>query len=126
MPVLVSGFEPYGGRSMNPAYEVMRALDARVIAGETIVGRALPVSFASLQATIEAMIDELAPSAIVSLGLSPGEAVIRIERLAVNIADFDIADNAGARLRDSRVLAGEAVAYRASLPVREIKADLLS
>lgn len=105
MPVLVTGFEPYGGRSVNPAYEVMRLLDTRVIARETIIGRALPVSFASLQVSIEAMIDELAPSAIVSLGLSPGESVIRIERLAVNIADFDIADNTGARLRDSHVLA---------------------
>ena len=126
MPVLVTGFEPYGGRSVNPAYEVMRLLDTRIIARETIIGRVLPVSFASLQVSIEAMIDELAPSAIVSLGLSPGESVIRIERLAVNIADFDIADNTGARLRDSHVSADKAVARRATLPVREIEADLLS
>jgi pyroglutamyl-peptidase len=125
-PILVTGFEPYGGRDINPAYEVMRALDGKTIAGTTVVGRHLSVAFASLQAGIDRMLDELAPSAIISLGLSPGETVIRIERLAVNVADFGIADNDGIVLRDNRIVAHASDARFATLPVRQIEQDLLA
>jgi len=104
----------------------MRALDGRTIAGGTVIGRSLPVSLASLRGCIDAILDETAPSAIISLGLSPAEAVIRIERLASNIADFDIADNDGALLADGEVVANGNVARFATLPAREIEEDLLA
>ena len=93
--VLLTGFEPYGGRSSNPAYEVMRALDGKELAGASIVGRALPVSFASLPGRISNLLDDIDPIVVLSLGLWPGEPVIRLERLATNVADFEIADNLG-------------------------------
>jgi len=125
-PILVTGFEPYGGRGVNPAYQVMRALDGKTIAGASIVGRGLPVSLATLQANIDKILDELAPLAIISLGLWPGESVIRIERVGVNIADFEIADNEGALPRDAGVSGNGAVARFASLPVRHIEEELLA
>jgi pyroglutamyl-peptidase len=126
MLVLVTGFEPYGGRDFNPAYDIMQALDGRTVAGAAIVGRSLPVSLAPLTTMIEGLLDEIAPSAVISLGLSPGEASIRIERLGVNIADFDIADNQGVRLRDGEVFANGSAARFATLPVRAIEDKLLA
>ena len=125
-PILVTGFEPYGGRSVNPALDIMRALDGRTIAGATVIGRGLPVSYTSLPARIETVLDELAPSAIISLGLSPGEPLISIERLALNIADFNIADNDGTLVVDGKVHAEGSAARFASLPIREIESDLLA
>ena len=125
-PILVTGFEPYGNRGINPAYQVMRALDGKTIAGATVIGRGLPVALATLQANIDKILDDLTPSAIISLGLWPGEPLIRIERVGVNIADFEIADNEGALPRDSELSRSGAAARFASLPVREIEEAMLA
>jgi pyroglutamyl-peptidase len=125
-PILVTGFEPYGGRGTNPSYQVMRALDGKTIACTTIIGRGLPVSLATLQGNIEKILDDLTPSAIISLGLWPGEPAIRIERVGLNVADFEIADNEGTLPRDCEVSSGGAAARFASLPVRAIEEAVLA
>ena len=124
--VLVTGFEPYGGRSSNPAYEVMRALDGKAIAEASIVGRALPVCFASLRCSITRLLDEIAPIVVLGLGLWPGEPIIRLERLAANIADFEIADNVGQIVTDEPVIPGGAVSLPTTLPLRQIEQALLA
>lgn len=124
-PVVVTGFEPYGGRGSNPAYDTMRALDGRTIGGADVVGRGLPVAIASIKANIATILDEIAPSAIISIGLWPGEPIIRLERVGINIADFEIADNEGALLRDREISGNGTAARLASLPLRRIEEDLL-
>jgi pyroglutamyl-peptidase len=126
MRVLLIGFEPYGGRSLNPAFETMRALDRRAIAGAEVVGRALPVSLTQLRQTLARHLDEVNPQAVIALGLWPGEPMIRLERIGINVADFEIADNEGSRPGDS-ALAQEGLAARvATLPLRGIETALLS
>lgn len=93
--MLVTGFEGYGGRAVNPAQEVARALDGTSIAGRRVRGRVLPVSYERLASGICALVAELRPRVVICLGLWPGEAVIRVERVAVNIAAFEIPDNEG-------------------------------
>jgi pyroglutamyl-peptidase len=125
-PALVTGFEPYGGRGLNPARDVAKALDGRVIAGHPVVGRTLPVAYAGLAERLAAMIDELRPCLVVSLGLWPGEAAIRLERFGLNLADFEIPDNEGALLADAPIVAGGGTGLRARLPLRAIEAALLA
>ncbi len=125
-PILVTGFEPYGGRGTNPSSQVMRALDGKTIAGATIIGRGLPVSLAMLQSNIDNILKDLTPSAIIGLGLWPGEPAIRIERVGLNVADFEIADNEGAVPRDSEVSSSGPAARFASLPVRAIEEAVLA
>jgi pyroglutamyl-peptidase len=122
---LVTGFEPYGGRSLNPSGRVAATLDGTCLAGVEVVGRRLPVIFAGLAERIAALLDELRPAFVVALGLWPGESVLRLERFAVNLADFAIADNAGARLDDAVVVAGGQTALAATLPLRAIETALL-
>jgi len=124
--VLVTGFEPYGGRGLNPAYDVARALDGTVIAGRAIAGRTLPVSYDGLARRLAAMIDELKPRLVISLGLWPGETAIRLERLGLNLADFEIPDNEGALLADAPIVAGGGDGLCATLPLRAIEAALLA
>ncbi len=125
-PILVTGFQPYGGRGVNPAHEIMLALDGRTVAARPVIGRPLPVSLARLPDEIAALFDAHDPAAVISLGLWPGETMIRIERIAVNITDFEIADNEGTVVADAAVSANGAAALTASLPLRAIERAILA
>jgi pyroglutamyl-peptidase len=120
-PILVTGFEPYGGLSSNPSFRAMERLDGTQIAGRLVIGRGLPVALARIGPAVAAVLEEVAPAAVVSLGLSPGEAVIRIERVAVNIADFLLPDNDGLTHRDRPIIEGGPASLFSTLPVRAIE-----
>jgi pyroglutamyl-peptidase len=122
---LVTGFEPYGGRGMNPAAEVAARLDGLDIDRISVVGRTFPVSFAGLRGRITKLMQEVKPRIVVSVGLWPGDPTIRLERVAINVADFEIPDNEGAVLRDDVVEAGAPTAIAATLPLRAIESALL-
>ena len=124
-PALVTGFEPYGGRGRNPAGEVAARLDGSEIAGVRVVGRNLPVAFAALDEAVAATLAEVDPAVVISLGLCPGEPVIRLERVAINVADFEIPDNEGVVLVDRPLDAAGAAARFATLPLRRVQAALL-
>jgi len=124
-PALVTGFEPYGGRDRNPAGEVAARLDGCEIAGVRVVGHNLPVKFAALDEAVAAMLAEVDPVAVISLGLCPGEPVIRLERVAINVADFGIPDNEGLVLIDRPLDATGAAAKFATLPLRRVHGALL-
>ena len=125
-PALITGFEPYGGRGSNPACETARALDGRMIDGVRVHGRALPASYAKLRDCASALLRELDPVVVISLGLWPGEPMIRIERFGLNLADFEIPDNEGAILADQPLGANGPRALRATLPVQRIQTTLLA
>jgi pyroglutamyl-peptidase len=122
--MLLTGFEGYGGRALNPAEEVVKRLAGSRIADVLVQGHTLPVTYAGLGARIARLILETRPQAVVCLGLSPGTPMLRLERLAANIADFEIADNAGA-LAHGPVLEGGPDAYRSTLPLHAIRDRLL-
>jgi pyroglutamyl-peptidase len=123
---LVTGFAPYGGRGRNPALDIAVALDGSTIADVPVVGRLLPVSLAEIANAAERLLDELQPCVVVSIGLWPGEAVVRIERAALNLADFDIPDNEKCLARDEPIFRNGSAAKFATVPVRKIEAALLS
>lgn len=91
--ILVTGFEPFGGRGANPSLEVMSRLKAPP--GARLFKARLPVSGRAVGKKIQDLITRIKPDLVVSLGLAAGEAAIRVERFAVNIADYAIKDNAG-------------------------------
>lgn len=122
--MLLTGFQSYGGRAVNPADEVVNALDGGEIARCRVTGRTLPVNYAELAPRIARLISETAPRAVICLGLWPGEPMIRMERIATNIADFEIADNAGVVERGVLAKDGPA-AYPATLPLYAIQDRLL-
>jgi pyroglutamyl-peptidase len=125
-PILVTGFEPYGGRRVNPAYEIMRKVDGRTIGGCLVAGRVLPVAFAPLKRRILELLDELRPSAVIGVGLWPGEALIRLERVGLNLADFETKDNQGKLFREEAISPNSAAARVATLPLRRIEQALLA
>jgi len=124
--VLITGFEPYGGRGRNPAAEIAKALEGQRIEGHLVVGRTLPVSYHGLADRLAALIEEQNPVVAISLGLWPGEPMIRLERFGLNLADFEIADNEGAILVDEVIEANGAAGLFATLPLRAIEQALLA
>jgi pyroglutamyl-peptidase len=123
--MLLTGFEGYGGRAVNPSEEVVRRLHGTRIAGVAVEGRTLPVRYLELGPRIAALMEEVRPQAVLCLGLWPGEPLLRLERIAVNIADFEIPDNAGFVTRGP-VVEGGAEAYRSTLPLDRIRERLLA
>lgn len=122
--MLLTGFQSYGARAINPAEEIVKQLDGRRIGGEPVEGRVLPVDYEKLEPSIREAIEDTRPRAIICLGLWPGGPMIRLERLAANIADFEIADNAGAMIKAPIEPDGDA-AYFSTLPLDAIQERLL-
>jgi pyroglutamyl-peptidase len=124
--VLVTGFEAFGGHAANPSLEVAKALDGRAV-GEAVVRSAiLPVHHAEAAPQVSRLLDETNPLAVVHLGLAGGRARIALERVAVNVMDFETPDNAGYRARGEPCVPGGPVAYFATLPLAAILAALLA
>ena len=122
--VLVTGFEPFDGDTVNPSQDVACALDGAVVEGHRIVARVLPCAFESSLAALDAALAETKPALVVALGLAAGRAELSFERVAVNLVDARIADNAGAQPVDRLVIAGAPAARFTTLPVKAIVAAL--
>src|SRR5260370_30889225 len=114
---LVTGFMPYGGRGVNRAAEIAAALDGTTLADTPVVSRLLPVSFAKIAGMAETLLGDVNPCIVIGLGLWPGESLIRVERAALNAADFEIPDNDGYVAADEPVLDNGAAAKLATVPV---------
>ena len=121
--MLLTGFEPYGGHDINPSTEIVRALDGATIMGMRVTGRILPVIYDGMAERVQALIDQTLPRAVICLGLDPGEWAIRLERVAANALDFEIADNAGEILQGPVAKDGADILH-STLPLEEIEARL--
>ena len=102
--VLVTGFEPFGGDPVNPSALLAQAIDGATIAGDRVAACVLPCVFADAIAALDAAIDGLRPSLVLCTGLAAGRTGLTFERVAINLADARIADNAGAAPVDERVV----------------------
>jgi pyroglutamyl-peptidase len=123
-PILVTGFEPFGGDSVNPSALVARSLDGRRIEGVRVVGLVLPCEFGRSIDELRTALERHRPQLVLALGLAVGREGFTPERVAINLDDARIADNAGARPIDRPVVARGAAAYFTTLPVKSM-ADAL-
>lgn len=123
-PILVTGFEPFGGERVNPSADVARALHGRTIEGAQVVGIVLPCVFGASIATLRNAIDTHRPQLVLALGLAAGREGFTLERIAINLDDARIADNAGAQPIDTPVDARGPAAHFTTLPIKAMAAAL--
>ncbi|RIV26197.1 pyroglutamyl-peptidase I [Alicyclobacillaceae bacterium I2511] len=123
--VLLTGFNPFAGETVNPAWEAVRALTEKSTAeGVKIVGVQLPTAFQKSLADLEAAIVKYRPQVVVCVGQAGGRFGITLERVAINVNDARIADNEGQQPLDTPVVQGGPVAYWTGLPIKKIVAAL--
>lgn len=122
--LLLTGFEPFDGEAVNPSWEVARALHGRQVAGWRLCAARLPCAFATALPALHAALDRWQPAAVIALGLAGSRSAVSVERVAVNLVDARIPDNAGAQPVDVPVLAGGAPALFTGLPAKAIVARL--
>ncbi len=124
MRVLVTGFEPFGGDDVNESWEAVRELAARWHGPHELVPARLPVTFAGARDALGSALEEHAPDVVVCTGLAAGTDAVRLERVALNVADARIPDNAGEQPVDAPVVPGGPVAYLSTLPLKATLAAL--
>lgn len=123
-PILVSGFEPFGGDRINPSAEVARALHGRAIDGAAVIGVVLPCVFGASIAALRQALDTHRPQLVLALGQATGREGFTLERIAINLDDARIADNAGAQPLDEPVHARGPAAHFTTLPIKAMVAAL--
>jgi pyroglutamyl-peptidase len=122
--ILLTGFAPFAGETVNPSWQAVAALDGACIAGHRIVARQLPVEFGVSLAVLRDAIRDTAPALALCVGQAGGRAQLSIERIAINVDDARIADNAGNLPIDTPVIADGPAAYFATLPIKAILAEV--
>jgi pyroglutamyl-peptidase len=103
---------------------VARALDGAVIDGVPVVAVCLPCVFGQAITTLRAALQRHRPQLVLALGLAANRAELSVERVAINVDDARIADNAAAQPVDEPVVAGGPAAYFSTLPIKALVAEL--
>jgi len=124
--ILLTGFTPFGNEDINPSWEAVRALDGKHIAGHRVVARLLPTAFADSQRELALAIDEVQPTLLLGIGQAGGRSRLSIERIAINVQDARIADNAGAQPIDVAIVEDGPAAYFSTLPIKAMLKALLA
>ncbi len=122
--VLLAGFDAFGTESVNPRGVAVQALHGLQVAGHTLVAATLPTVFHRSLDTLLALLRVHQPVLVVCVGLAAGRQGLSLERVAVNVDDARIPDNAGAQPVDMPVVPGGPAAYFSSLPVKAMHAAL--
>ena len=122
--ILLTGFEPFGGESVNPSWEIARALDGWTCEGRTVRAVRLPCAFGDALRTLDEALDAHRPELVMCLGQAGGRAEISIERAALNVDDARIPDNLGRQPIDAAVVAGGPAAYFSTLPIKALAHDM--
>ena len=117
MKILITGFDPFGGETVNPAYEAVKLLPD-TIAGAEIIKLEVPTRFHRAGAVLEDAMKRHKPDTVICVGQAGGRAAITPEKVAINLMDGRIPDNAGYQPVDVPIREDGETAYFTFLPVK--------
>ena len=115
--ILVTGFQPFGGEEINPAWEAIRVLPDSIV-GSKVVKLQIPVVFGVGADVVSTAIDHINPDIVLCVGQAGGRAKITPEFVGINYRDARIPDNDGNQPHAQRIVEDGPDAYFATLPVR--------
>ena len=119
MHILITAFEPFQQETTNATMEALSRLPDR-LCGVTLEKRVIPVVFGEAIDVVTKLVDDLRPDAVVCLGQASGRAEITPERVAINVMDARIADNAGNQPADVPIRTDGPAAYFSTLPIKQM------
>ena len=123
--LLITGFDPFGGESVNPAWEAVKSLPDE-IGTWTLTKLQIPTVFGEAANTVLKTVDTMPtpPDVILCIGQAGGRAAVTPEFVAINYRRASIADNAGTLISESPILADAPAAYFATVPVQRMTAAI--
>lgn len=92
--LLITGFEPFGGETINPSWEAVKLLPGRIEEYE-LCKLEIPVVFGIAARTVLEKAEKLHPDVILCIGQAGGRDSVTPERIGINIRQAGIPDNAG-------------------------------
>lgn len=123
MKILLTGFEPFHDHSLNPSQLLVNSLPDRYHNTSLIKG-ILPVHHVQGPQTMLGLLNEHQPDAVLSYGLAVNRAKISLERVAINLMDFSIPDNAGETIQNQPIDLNGPTAYFSTLPLEKLSTHL--
>ncbi|RTZ11645.1 pyroglutamyl-peptidase I [Streptococcus pneumoniae] len=117
MKILVTGFDPFGGETVNPALEAVKSLPSE-IHGAEVHWVAIPTVFYKAADVLETAIVRYQPNAVLCIGQAGGRASLTPERVAINQDDARIPDNQGNQPIDTPIRQDGQAAYFSTLPIK--------
>jgi len=123
--ILLTAFEPFGGETANPSLEAARQMSGVEFPGASVTVLELPVDRHRAIEVASERLRALRPDVVIMLGLAMARYRITPERVAINVDDFRIPDNAGNQPAGEPVIEGGPVGYLSTLPIRAITERLL-
>ncbi len=121
--LLITGFDPFGGESCNPAWEAVKLLPDTV--GDYMLCKLeIPTVFGIAAQTVLHAAEKGHPHTILCIGQAGGRTNVTPERIAVNIRDASIKDNAGNQPKGETVDPHGPAAYFSTLPVADMAAAI--
>jgi pyroglutamyl-peptidase len=127
MRVLISGFEPFAGREINPTEKLVDSIKKNEIHYPnemTLESILLPVRFSNSYELLKNKVEEFNPDIILAFGLASGRSSIELEEIAVNTIQSHIPDNAGIIISNTPINPTGAEFYNSTLPIRGMEAEL--
>lgn len=117
MKILLTGFDPFAGDTINPAYEALKGLPDS-INGVTLIKEEIPTVFHESADLLKEKIEEVNPDVIVCIGQAGGRVSVTPERVAINVDDARIADNKGNQPTDKKIQEDGPAGYFSTLPIK--------
>lgn len=124
MKVLITGFDPFGGESINPALEAVKMIPEN-IEGAQVIKLEIPTVFRKSLEKIEEKIEEINPDVVISIGQAGGRFGITPERVAINMDDARIEDNEGNQPIDISIYEDGESAYFSNLPIKAMVKEMI-
>lgn len=123
MKIMITGFDPFGGESVNPAYEAVKLLPDN-IGGAQIVKLEVPTVFGKAGKVLEDAIKAEQPDAVICVGQAGGRSGMTVEKAAINFQDARIPDNDGQQPIDKTIREDGDTAYFATIPIKAMVAKM--
>jgi len=118
--VLLTGFEPFAGASLNPSQLVVAELATKKYIDAELITAVLPVEYEAAGVKLLELIENHQPDLVLALGQAEGRTQISIEKVAINLASASLPDNGGTVLMDSIINESGQPGYFSSLPITNL------
>ena len=121
--LLITGFEPFGGQTVNPSWEAVAQLPDTI--GEwTLHKMRIPVEYETAPRLVLEKAREIGAEAVISVGQAGGRNAVTPEVIGISLREAAIADNAGRLCKGEPIDPEGPDGIFSTLPVREMVAAI--